>query len=157
MISKPEWWTYRKFGWGLAPKTWHAWAYIIIFLGVVFGTQGLALRGFIAHEMAFGLTMIATVVVVIDTLHTMFQLPRVHDERQNKHQLIIEKNSSYAAIFALIVLALYDSIQYSLKVMDGYVPTGIELYIPFDWRIGVVLLVMVLAKGMTSYYVEKRM
>lgn len=157
MISKPEWWTYRKMGWGLAPKTWHAWAYILVFVGLVGFFNGLAYLNILTYEMAQGLSMILTFLVVADTLHTMFSLPKVHDERQNKHQLVIERNSSYAAIFALMVLALYDSIQYSLKVMDGYVPTGIEMYIPFDWRIGVVLLAMVLAKGVSSWYVERKM
>jgi hypothetical protein len=30
MIGNPEWFTYRIFGWGVAPKTWQGWVYVAV-------------------------------------------------------------------------------------------------------------------------------
>jgi hypothetical protein len=32
MLGKPEWFTYRLAGWGLAPRTWQGWVYIAVFM-----------------------------------------------------------------------------------------------------------------------------
>lgn len=157
MISRPEWWTYRKFGWGLAPKTWQAWVYIGIFVAITFSIQGLASKNIIPYELSTGLTIGLILLVIIDSLHTMFQLPRVHDERENHHQLLIERNVSYAAIAGITAIMIYETIVYSINIMNGIIPVGINLYIPFDWKLGVLLLGMVLTKGISSYYVEKKM
>ena len=103
------------------------------------------------------MTLVIVVIIIIDTFHTMTQLKKVHDERENQHQLIIEKNVSYAVLFTLVALALYDSINYSINIMNGIIPSGINLYIPFDYRIAILLVVMVITKAVSSYYVDKKM
>ena len=37
-------------------------------------------------------------ILLADVLHIMLQLPKTHDERENHHQLLIERNCSFAAI-----------------------------------------------------------
>lgn len=36
MFGKPEWFTYRLAGWGIAPKTWQGWVYVGALMGVLF-------------------------------------------------------------------------------------------------------------------------
>jgi len=32
MLGRPEWFTFRVAGWGLAPRTWQGWVYIAGFV-----------------------------------------------------------------------------------------------------------------------------
>jgi hypothetical protein len=41
--------------------------------------------------------------IFLDALHIMIRLQAYHDERQNNHQLIVEKNLSFTAACAVIV------------------------------------------------------
>ncbi len=34
MFAKPEWFTSRIAGWGIAPKTWQGWTYMLVFTAV---------------------------------------------------------------------------------------------------------------------------
>ena len=51
-------------------------------------------------------------IVVLDVIHIMAQLPKVHDERENLQQLVIERNCSFAAIFSLAAALLYQTWQH---------------------------------------------
>jgi hypothetical protein len=146
MIGKPGWFTYRTFGWGIAPKTWQGWVYLAAFA---------ALFGFII-ALGFNLraqlwvTGVVLAVLVLDVLHIMVQLPRVHDERENYHQLLIERNCSFAAIVALLAVAVYQSLQNGGRALAGSV-------FPFDWALVVVLGAMLLAKIGSTAYVKLRL
>lgn len=147
MIGKPQWFKYRIFGWGIAPKTWQGWVYIGVWIILLIGSA-LLLKTSVAAPWIFG-TLIA--LLVFDTLHIMMQLYKTSDERENYHQLIIERNCSFAAIAALIGVALYQSYQRAALVAAN---PGM---MPFDISIAIILGVMLITKIVTTAYVKWKM
>jgi hypothetical protein len=87
-------------------------------------------------------------ILIIDAVHIMTSLHKFHDERQNLHHLIIERNVSLAAVLALVGVALLQTYQNRGITVSG---------LPFDWSIAVILGVMVLTKGISTFYVNKKM
>jgi hypothetical protein len=148
MIGKPEWFTYRIFGWGLRPKTWQGWAYVAVAAFLIAFTMAIAINNAI-KSWFFGILM---AVFIFDILHIMTQLPKVHDERENQHQLIIERNVSFAAIVALLGVALYQTYQ-----NRAIIESSNGTLFPFDISIAIVLGVMVLTKAVSYFYVKMRM
>ena len=148
MIGKPEWFTYRIFGWGIRPKTWHGWVYLAVAAFLIGLIMAIAINNAIKIWF-FGILM---AVFIFDILHIMTQLPKVHDERENYHQLIIERNVSFAAIVALLAVALYQTYQNRaiISASDGTI-------FPFDISIVIVLGAMVLTKAVSYFYVKTRM
>ncbi len=142
MIGKPEWFTYRVFGWGTRPKTWQGWVYIAVWLAIWAIIAVLP----IPNPIKAWILGIVIGIGVLDTLHIMTKLNKVHDERENLHQLIIERNCSFAAIAALVVVAIFQTI--SNPSVVG---------IPFDTSIIVVLAAMLVAKVGTTAYVKMRL
>lgn len=150
MIGKPEWFTYRKFGWGLAPKTWQGWAYISIIALLIGFLISITLNEAI-KVWVFGILFF---LILADMMHIMIRLPKVHDERENLHQLIIERNCSFAAVATLAGIALYQTYA-NREIIDA---RGVSLTtIPFDVSILIVILVMVLVKTISTYYVKAKM
>ena len=144
MIGKTNWFTYRIFGWGLRPKTWQGWAYIFVFMALVFAVSLLPVTDSIKQIAMISLT----VILLIDTLHMMFSLEKVHDERQNMQQLIIERNVSYAAVFSILAVMLFQTYRYQIE-------NGMETF-SFDASLIIVLAVMFLTKvGSTLYTMWK--
>ena len=105
LIGKPEWFTYRIFGWGVAPKTWQGWVYLAVAAALIGGTLAATRDNALGPRLFGGLMAL----LLLDVLHIMTQLPMHHDERENHHQLVIERNCSFAAIIALAAVALYQT------------------------------------------------
>jgi hypothetical protein len=146
MIGKPEWFRYRIFGWGLAPKTWQGWVYVAAMAGVLGFVTATTLTAAV-KPWIFGIVF---GVFILDVIHIMTQMPKVSDERENYHQLIIERNCSFAAIGALIAVALYQSYQNRAVLEAGAV-------MPFDASIAIVLGAMLLTKIVSTVYVKAKM
>jgi uncharacterized membrane protein (DUF485 family) len=148
MIGKPEWFKYRTFGWGVAPKTWQGWVYVaaLVLLVVFITSTGInaAIKPWILGAVLF--------IVIADVAHIMSKLPKVHDERENLHQLIIERNCSFAAIAALVAVALYQTYQNRTLFQSG-----LNTAIPFDISIAIVLGAMLVTKVVTTLYVRKKL
>ena len=146
MIGKPEWFKYRTFGWGVAPKTWQGWVYVIVLAFLIGGTFSMG----IADSTKMWIFAIIMTVVVVDVILIMSKLSKVSDERENYHQLIIERNCSFAAIVALLGVALYQT----------YKNTGLmqsQTMMPFDYSIAIVLGAMLLTKIVSTLYVKTKM
>jgi hypothetical protein len=146
MIGKPEWFTYRKFGWGLSPKTWKGWLYVCIAALILGFITSLS----VVDTTKMWIAGIVFAIFIADILHIMIQLPKVSDERENYHQLIIERNCSFAAIGALIGIALWQS----------YMNRGTLLTtggLPFDYTILIILGAMFVTKVISSFYVNWKM
>lgn len=144
MIGKPEWFTYRIFGWGLRPRNWKGFLYIIIFLALF----GLITILPISETIKMWSLGILISVIVLDTLVMMMQLSKVHDERENFQQLIIERNVSFAAVAAIVSVMLYQAYQNrALVAVDK---------IPFDISLLIVLGAMLLVKIVSTVYVSKK-
>lgn len=146
MIGKPEWFKYRVFGWGVAPKTWQGWIYVIVVALILGFTMAIGINDK-AKIWIFGALIL---IVVIDVLSIMVQLPKVSDERENYHQLIIERNCSFAAIIALLAMAIYQTYKNTGTLMEG---AGM----PFDMSILIVLGAMLAVKIGTTLYVKWKM
>ena len=117
MIGKPEWFTYRIAGWGIRPKTKEGWTYTGIFLALILAITYLPIPENIKTYL------IGTIValLVIDSLHIMMQLPKVHDERQNYHQLLIERNVSFMAVISIIISMFILSLKYGFNNNYRYI------------------------------------
>ena len=144
MIGRTEWFTYRLAGWGLAPRTWQGWVYIAgaVALFAILSALPLPEKPKIILMGTLG------GVFLLDVLVIMAQLGKVHDERDRLHQLIIERNCSFAAVFALVGAMGYQTYQHRADLNAG---------LPFDPLIVVVLLIMAATKfGSTLYLRWKR-
>jgi len=141
MIGKPEWFTYRIFGWGIRPKTKEGWFYLLIALIIGIGISFLPIPN--NYKMIAVFAFVG--LILIDVLHIMMQMTKHHDERENMHQLIIERNCSFAAIVALAAVAIYQSIKNAGQAM------------PFDISIAIVLGVMLAVKIGSTIYVKVKM
>jgi hypothetical protein len=147
MIGKPHWFKHRTLGWGVAPKTWQGWVYIAVAVILLAGTFALGKT----NPMMMWLFAIIITILIVDVMVIMTQLPKVTDERENYHQLIIERNCSFAAIVALLAIAIYQT----------YKNTGFLVSqngaIPFDVSILIVLGAMLVVKVASTAYVKLKM
>ena len=144
MIGKPEWFTYRAMGWGMDVRTWQSWVYVAVWVAL------FAALGALPLPERLKIILMGTLVGVftLDCLVIMTQLGKVHDERERLHQLIIERNCSFAAVIALVGVMGYQTYQNLQMSGPG---------LPFDPLLLAVLGVMVLTKlGSTLYLRWKR-
>lgn len=135
MIAKKEWFRPRIFGWGLRPVTREGWLYISIAVLLFIAALNLPIS-------KLGRVITASVIMavfLIDVLIVMVQMYKSLDERERKHQMIIETTVSYVGISALVIVALYEAF------VIGRINIGLF----------VVLGAMVVAKVITSLYLWK--
>ena len=67
VLAKPEWFGRRKYtGWGLTPKTWQGWAYVLGFIVLILLTRRLISSEEI-RAWATGILVVLFLVDVIDT------------------------------------------------------------------------------------------
>jgi len=83
-------------------------------------------------------------------IHIMMNMDKVNNERKNYHQLIIERNCSFAAVGALIGLALYQAYK-NRELIESGVKT-----LPFDYSIIIVFGVMLAVKIGSTIYVKMK-
>jgi len=148
MIGKPQWFKYRIFGWGIAPKTWQGWVYVAVAAVVIASSLSMTMTTAL-HPWIFGIVL---GVLILDVMHIMTQLPKVTDERENYHQLIIERNCSFAAIIALVGVMLWQTYQ-----NKGTLLASSNMAIPFDTSILIVLGAMLFTKIASTLYVKAKM
>lgn len=144
MIGKPEWFTYRIFGWGIGPRTWQGWAY----LAAVAASMGLIKLLPIANAIRMWCFGSLVGLVVLDVILIMTQLDKVHDEREKLQQMIIERNCSFAAVVALIAIAAFQAFKNRHLGKSG---------IPFDISILIVLVVMGVTKIISTWHVRRKL
>ena len=144
MIGKPEWFTYRIFGWGVRPRTWQGWVY----LATVGAFMGLIKFLPITNTIRMWCFGILVGLVVLDVILIMTQLDKVHDEREKLQQMIIERNCSFAAVVALIGIAAFQAFKNQHLTKNG---------IPFDSPILIVIVVMGVVKIVSTWYVRRKL
>jgi hypothetical protein len=145
MIGKPEWFTYKIFGWGIMPRTWQGFAYVFVSIIIA----GIIILAPVATIIKMWLLGILVGAIFLDALHIMTQLQLYHDERQNYHQLIIEKNVSFAAACAVIGGILFQTYQNRDLIGTGQ--------LPFDISLGIVLGIMLIVKILSTLYVKSKL
>jgi len=142
MIGKAEWFTTRKFGWGLGVKTKEGVVYIA---GII---AALALVSIlpIDEDLKFISSAFVIGLVVLDTAHIMVQVHSNLDEREQKHQMLAETVASYIGIISLSIFLLY-----LILTSPSHRP---------DWNlvgpIIAILLAMSFAKGITLLWAQRK-
>lgn len=126
-------------------RTWQGWVYIGVFCALFFGIVALP----IPERLKFILLGIIGGVFMLDVLIIMAQLGKVHDERERLQQLIIERNCSFTAVFALVAAMGYQSWQHRHTLGSDQ--------LPFDPLLVAVLLFMALVKFISTLYVRWKM
>lgn len=151
MFGKPQWFTTRKFGWGLGVKSWQGIAYI---MAVAFLVSAIWVSP-IAKDAKMLVSVIFLAVVALDILDIMRTVYSRLDEREERHQLIAERNASFVAVAALLA--------YVILTMLSSMPT--EPKAPFSWDalwnpqwsvLMGLLVLMALTKGVTLLILERK-
>ena len=141
MIGKPGWFTYRFAGWGLQPRTWQGWVYVAGFAAAFVLISLLP----VPDRAKTWCIWILAGLALLDVLDLMIRMGAHHDERERFHQLIIERNCSFAAIAALVGAGAFQAWQHRAAIGSG---------LPFDPWIIVVLGVMAMTKLASTLYVR---
>lgn len=141
MLGNTDWFTYRLGGWGIRARTWQGRVYI---LGAV-ALFALVAASPLPEKPKIILLCTVGGVFIADCIVIMTQLGKVHDEREKLHQLVIERNCSFAAVFSLLAVMLYQTYQHRADLGAG---------LPFDPLIAGVLIVMAITKLLSTLYLR---
>jgi small basic protein len=141
MIGKPEWFARRKYsGWGLTPKTWQGWAYILAMIVPLIVFQAMP---YWSAEIRVAVTIVWVVVLAVDIFDIMIHLKI--DEREKMHEALAERN---AAWFMVVVLAIGLAYELAANATVG------RAYVnPF---IAIALFGAVVIKAFSNIYLEKK-
>ena len=141
MIGKPDWFMRRKYlGWGIAPKTWQGWVYVLVFVSLIIVTQLLPLT----NNVKFIITTIIIVILLIDVIHIMITMKK--DEREIKHEAIADRNALWVMLTVLIIGILYQTV---ISTINNQVPQ-------IDYFLIAALLAAVIMKAFTNLYLDKK-
>ena len=143
MIGKPEWFATRKFGWGLGIKSWQGIGYIMV-IALIYGAVYAAP---INEGMRIGIAVIVSALIIADMLHIMYSVYSKLDEREEKHQLVAERNAAFTAIAIMIIYFSYLSFSASL--------TGVHPDLSIFVLPVIVLVGMSVVKGTTLVLLER--
>ncbi|MBU0527400.1 MAG: hypothetical protein ABH983_01605 [Candidatus Micrarchaeota archaeon] len=142
MIGKAEWFTTRKFGWGLGVKTNEGIIYVVGILAILALISLLPIDTdlkFIGSAFVIG-------IVILDTAHIMVQVHSNLDEREQKHQMLAETVASYIGIISLSIFLIY-----LILTSPNNRP---------DWNVVgpiiAILLAMSFAKGITLLWAQRK-
>ena len=103
MLGKPEWFCPRRFGWGLGVKKWEGIAYVAVIIAAVWAVWNSPLD--ITLKAILSTLVIA--IFAIDFLDIMRKVYSKLDEREQKHQLVAERNAGFVAVAGLVAYGLY--------------------------------------------------
>lgn len=111
MIGKAEWFQRRKYsGWGISPKTWQGWVYLIFIFAPFIIFQALPFWD-VKTRILFTVFWVA--FLLFDVTHIMISLKR--DEREYKIEAISERNSAWTMVLVLAIGILYQMITSALN------------------------------------------
>jgi len=141
MIGKPEWFQRRKYlGWGISPKTWQGWVYLILILVPFAVFQALPYWDI---QTRIAVTAVWLAFLLFDVTHIMITLKR--DEREYKIEAISERNASWFMMLVLIMGILYEVITSALNQT-----------FQVNWFIVIALVGGAIIKTLSNIYLEKR-
>ncbi len=140
MIAKSEWFTRRKYtGWGLTPKTWQGWIYILIAVALSYFLSQLPV------EQPFKITVLALLILflLIDLLQVMSGIKM--DEREVKTEALAERNASWSMVAVVAIEVVYISVNQAVFTW----------YQVLQFLISV-LVVGVVVKGLSNFILDRR-
>ena len=143
MIGKAEWFSPRKFGWGLGLRTKESVAYVAIAVALVIGASSLPLP----VEQRFAIAIAIGALLLADFLHIMLQVYSKLDEREQKHQAAAERNAAFVAVACIAAYLAF----VAASSAEGPQALQEKLLPPIA-----VLVAMSIAKGATLLYLERK-
>ncbi|MDO8558662.1 MAG: hypothetical protein Q7S09_05815 [bacterium] len=97
MLGKPEWFKMRKYGgWGIMPRTWQGWVYILGMLAPLFIINNLP---FLDDRTQLAAFAVWAAVFAADAFDIMIRMPK--DERERQHEAFAERNAMWAMVIVL--------------------------------------------------------
>ncbi len=141
MIGQAEWFERRKYtGWGLSPKNWKGWVYIIVIIIPLVVFQALPLWTTKTRILVTGAWALFLFVDVIDM---MIHIKK--DEREKMHEALAERNATWSIVVILSIGLAYQVIRSALyqKIL-------------VDWWIVAAILIGTLVKSISNYRLEKK-
>lgn len=139
MIAKADWFNRRKYtGWGLSPKTWQGWVYILGFVGVVAGIENMPIEAM----WKVRITLLLVVCLLVDVFMAMAKVKL--DEREQVVEALAERNASWTMV-STIAVTLIGSILLGQNVVNEY----------FTFILALPLITGVVAKGLTHYLLNR--
>jgi hypothetical protein len=141
MIAKKNWFQRRKYGgWGITPKTWQGWVYILIIIGILIVFQSMP---FWSNQIRIYGTIIWISFLLIDVSHIMITLNK--DERESKIEAIAERNAAWFMIMILVFAVLFDVYQ-----------SAIANKLIVNWFVVVALIGGTIVKTVSNLYLERK-
>jgi hypothetical protein len=142
MLGNPSWFVRRKYlGWGIMPKTWQGWVYLVVILIPVFVIQFFPGLNDGARN---GLLMGWAALICIDIIDIMRRMK--YDERDKLHEALAERNALWIVILVLVIGFAYRAAQSA--VLEGK-PT-------LDPVILSALIAGLIAKAATNFYLDHK-
>ena len=141
MIGKAEWFSRRKYGgWGLRPKTWQGWLYVVL---LILPPTVITMWASLSDTVKVKFTLMWLGFLIVDMTHIMITLNR--DEREHKIEAISERNAAWAMVGVLILGIMY---QIFSSLWTGVVRV--------DWFLFAALIVGALVKSISNYGLGKK-
>lgn len=140
MLAKAQWFQKRKYtGWGVNPKTWQGWVYIVSFVLILIALQSSPLSLMMKNVFS----VILFIFLLIDTLQMMVEFKS--DELEEKNEAIAERNASWAMVLTLTIGVIYPIIASGAKDISEINPFLLAT-----------LLVGFLVKALSHFILEKK-
>lgn len=140
MLAKSQWFAPRKYGgWGLTPRTWQGWIYILIVAAPLALIPSLP----IAEGWKTPLMLGWGAVIAIDVLGIMYRMKK--DERETMHEAIAERNAMWFMVTALGVGIAYQAATSAIKGINEVDPI-----------IVIALLGATAVKGLTHWHLRDK-
>ncbi|MFC2159626.1 hypothetical protein ACFLQS_02800 [Actinomycetota bacterium] len=73
MIGRPEWFTKRNFGFGIKPKTWQGWVYLLVAITLIVFLRWQSFWDW-SEQIKNIITIVLAAVIIIDVVHIMYVL-----------------------------------------------------------------------------------
>ncbi len=141
MIGKPEWFQRRKYGgWGLHPKDWRGWVYILAFAIPIIVFQAIPIWNL---EFRLVITGIWALILIIDTIDLFIKLKK--DEREKIHEAIAERNAMWT-ISAILAIGIAFQVAVS----------AVRQQMLVDYWLIAALVSGLIVKAMTNYYLDRK-
>lgn len=140
MFGKPAWFQRRKYGgWGLSPKTWQGWVYVVAIVVPFAVFQALP---FWSTEIRQVATIIWVALLSFDVLHIMANMNS--DEREYKIEAVSERNSAWTMVTVIAIGVIYQAWK------NGTEGTAVD---PF---LIITLGADVVAKALSNFYYSRK-
>jgi hypothetical protein len=141
MLGKASWFQKRKYGgWGITPKTWQGWVYILTFIAILLIFQLIPFWNDFQRAVFTGFWLL---ILSADVIQIMINLKK--DELEKIQEAVAERNAFWTMAFILTIGILYQLIS-----------SGLQEKIELDPFLAIALVAGLLVKSLSYYMLEKK-